>query len=111
LKVSNENLPCEHLCGGNKSISCSQLNILQFGTVSNTSEFYTTLFESDEQVEIWKLEFLTLDKVGDRLETFTGDDTLIVEISTQFCDDYGSCTDASVVAVDKGLQIVRSEKL
>jgi hypothetical protein len=40
----------------------------------------------------------------------TGDDTLIVEISTQYCDNYGSCTDANAVAVDKGLQIVRSEK-
>ena len=45
------------------------------------------------------------------IETITGDDTLIVEISTQYCNDYGSCTDASVVAVDRGLQIVRSEKL
>ena len=59
LKVSNENLPCEHLCGGNKSIS-SQLIILRFGTVSNTTEYYTTVFESDDQVGIWKLEFLTL---------------------------------------------------
>ncbi len=58
LKVSNENLPCEHLCGGNKSI-CSQLIILQFGTVSNSTEYYTTVFESDDQVGIWKLEFLT----------------------------------------------------
>lgn len=58
LKVSNENLPCEHLCGGNKSIS-SQLIILRFGTVSNTTEYYTTVFESDDQVGIWKLEFLT----------------------------------------------------
>jgi hypothetical protein len=46
-----------------------------------------------------------------QLETITEDDTLIVEISTQYCHDYGSCTDASVVAVDRGLQIVRSEKL
>jgi hypothetical protein len=45
------------------------------------------------------------------LGTITGDDTLIVEVSTQYCYDYGSCTDASVVAVDRGLQIVRSEKL
>ena len=58
LKVSNENLPCEHLCGGNKSIS-SQLIILRFGTVSNTTEYYTTVFESNDQVGIWKLEFLT----------------------------------------------------
>jgi hypothetical protein len=58
LKVSNENLPCEHLCGGNKSI-ISQLNILQFGTISNTTELYTTVFESNDQVGIWKLEFLT----------------------------------------------------
>ena len=59
LKVSNENLPCEHLCGGNKSIS-SKLIILRFGTVSNTTDYYTTVFESDDQVGIWKLEFLTL---------------------------------------------------
>jgi hypothetical protein len=36
------------------------------------------------------------------LGTITGDDTLIVEIRKQYCDDYGCCTDASVVAVDKG---------
>jgi hypothetical protein len=58
LKVSNENLPCEHLCGGNKIIS-SELNILRFGTVSNTTEYCTTVFESDDQVGIWKLESLT----------------------------------------------------
>ena len=46
---------------------------------------------------------ITVGKVS--LETITGDDTLNVEISKQYCDDNGSCTDASVVvAVDKGLQ-------
>ncbi len=35
------------------------------------------------------------------LETITGDDTLIVGIKMQYCDDCGSCTDASVVAVDR----------
>jgi hypothetical protein len=32
----------------------------------------------------------------------TGDDTQIIGISMQYCDNYGGCTDASVVAVDKG---------
>jgi hypothetical protein len=36
-----------------------------------------------------------------QLETITGDDNLIVEISIQYCDNYGSCTDASVVVVDR----------
>ena len=47
-----------------------------------------------------------------RLETITGDDTLIVEISMQYCDNYGSsCTDASVVAVNKGFTNSSFEKL
>ncbi len=41
-----------------------------------------------------------------RLETITGDDSLIIGISMQYCDNYGSCTDFGVVAVDRGLQIV-----
>ena len=46
------------LCGVNKSF-ISQLNITQFGTESNTTEYYTTVFESDDKVRIWYLEFLT----------------------------------------------------
>jgi hypothetical protein len=54
----NENSPLNWSCGPNESIS-SQLKILRFGTVSNTTEYYTTVFESDDQVGIWNLEFLT----------------------------------------------------
>jgi hypothetical protein len=54
----NENSPLNRSCGPNKSIR-SQLKMLRFGTVSNTTEYYTTVFESDDQVGIWNLEFLT----------------------------------------------------
>jgi hypothetical protein len=37
-----------------------------------------------------------------RLETITGDDTLIVEINMQYSNNYGSCTGASIVVVLKG---------
>ena len=53
----NENSPLNWSCGANKSISL-QLIILRFGTF-NTTECYTTVFESDDQVGIWNLEFLT----------------------------------------------------
>ncbi len=38
LKVSNENLPCEHLCGGNKSIS-PQIKQLRLSTVWNSTGY------------------------------------------------------------------------
>jgi hypothetical protein len=36
----------------------------QFSTVSNTTEYYTTVFESDDQVGIPNLEFLAYAKIS-----------------------------------------------
>ena len=55
----NENSPLNWSCGPNESISF-QLKKKRFGTVSNTTEYYTTVFESDNQVGIWNLEFFTV---------------------------------------------------
>lgn len=57
--LNNEDLPFNWSFVVNKSIS-SQLETLPFGTVSNTTEQYTTVFDSNNQIRIWwNLKFLS----------------------------------------------------
>jgi hypothetical protein len=61
------------------------------------SMFYILLSFLDpcHDVRVWTMDYglWTMD-LWTRLETI--DDTLIVGINTQYCNDYGRCTDASV---------------